>query len=235
MGPGYPNATQSNFQSQTDFLTKRTILPAVMVGPDGILRGSFSALRQQLNVVPPTSMTRTLGDLVVCADFMLPVLWIIKPIVLSLSRPRKLRCHGFLSLCGMKSWFRARRDGGIFRWIPVLREGYATRLWEPPRCLTAHQLNIGRFPRVRLQTPKVRELAIPILFRHRWWAGKSSYFRTASKGTLAARNRRYVVVLRRGIVETMSHELLTVLTAKPFRTKGVGFCSREQPSSLLEL
>ena len=52
MGPGYPIATQSNFQSRTDFLTKRTILAAVMVGPDGILRGSFSPVASSLMFVP---------------------------------------------------------------------------------------------------------------------------------------------------------------------------------------
>src|ERR1700682_985034 len=75
MGPGYPIATQSNFQSRTDFLTKRIILPAVMEGPDGILRGSFSPVASSLMFVPPTSMTRTLGDFTVCLAFMDAPTW----------------------------------------------------------------------------------------------------------------------------------------------------------------
>ena len=64
-GPRIPIDTQSNFQSRTDFLTKRTILLAVMVGPDGILRGSFWPVASSLMLVPPTSMTRIFGDLFV--------------------------------------------------------------------------------------------------------------------------------------------------------------------------
>src|SRR5438445_979567 len=62
MGPGNPSDTQSNFQSRTDFLTTRIILPGVMVGPDGYLRGSVCPLASILMFVPPTSITRTLGD-----------------------------------------------------------------------------------------------------------------------------------------------------------------------------
>src|ERR1700704_4850451 len=61
IGPGYPNDTRSNFQSLTQALTSRTILPAVMVGPEGILRGSFCPVASSLMLVPPVSMTRTFG------------------------------------------------------------------------------------------------------------------------------------------------------------------------------
>src|SRR6266850_4427045 len=64
IGPGYPKDTLSNFQSFTHFLTTRTILPAVIVGPEGILRGSFCPVASSLMLVPPVSMTRTFG---VCA------------------------------------------------------------------------------------------------------------------------------------------------------------------------
>src|ERR1700730_18221306 len=71
MGPGYPIATQSNFQSRTAFLTRRTILLAVVVGPDGILSGSFFPFVVSLMFVPPTSMKRTLRDLGVCRVFVI--------------------------------------------------------------------------------------------------------------------------------------------------------------------
>jgi hypothetical protein len=53
-------------------VTKKSgrFLPADMVGPDGILRGSFSPVASSLMFVPPTSMTRTLGDFTVCVAFM---------------------------------------------------------------------------------------------------------------------------------------------------------------------
>src|SRR5246127_996125 len=70
MGPGNPSDTQSNFQSRTDFLTTRIILPGVMVGPDGYLRGSVCPLASILTLVPPTSITRTFGDFAPCAAFM---------------------------------------------------------------------------------------------------------------------------------------------------------------------
>src|ERR1700724_2336951 len=66
MGPGYPIATRSNFQSRTAFLTKLTILLAVLVGPDGVLRGSFFPFVISLMFLPPTSRARTLGDVGVC-------------------------------------------------------------------------------------------------------------------------------------------------------------------------
>src|SRR6266481_3596830 len=69
-GQGNPSDTQSNFQSRTDFLTKRTILRGVIVGPDGYFRGSFSPLASILTFVPPTSITRTLGDFAACAAFI---------------------------------------------------------------------------------------------------------------------------------------------------------------------
>src|SRR5258707_7261801 len=69
-GPGKPSDTKSNFQSRTDFLTRRTILRGVMVGPDGYFRGSFCPVASILTFVPPTSMTRTLGDFAACAAFI---------------------------------------------------------------------------------------------------------------------------------------------------------------------
>ncbi len=70
IGPGYPKATRSNFQSLTHSLTTRTILPAVMVGPEGILRGSFCPVASSLMFVPPTSMTRTFGVFPACTLFI---------------------------------------------------------------------------------------------------------------------------------------------------------------------
>src|SRR6201987_1051075 len=70
MGPGNPRDTQSNFQSRTDFLTTRSILRGVMVGPDGYLRGSVCPVASILMFVPPTSITRTLGDFAPRAAFM---------------------------------------------------------------------------------------------------------------------------------------------------------------------
>src|SRR5260370_42566395 len=61
IGPGYPNVTRLNFQSLTHSLTSRTIFPAVMVGPEGHLRGSFCPVASSLIFVPPTSITRSLG------------------------------------------------------------------------------------------------------------------------------------------------------------------------------
>ena len=69
-GPGNPSDTRSNFQSRTDFLTTRTILRGVMPGPDGYFRGSFCPVASILMFVPPTSITRTLGDLPTCAVFI---------------------------------------------------------------------------------------------------------------------------------------------------------------------
>src|SRR5712664_4767931 len=70
IGPGYPKDTLSNFQSFTHFLTTRTILPAVIVGPEGILRGSFCPVASSLMLVPPTSMTRTFGVFPACTLFI---------------------------------------------------------------------------------------------------------------------------------------------------------------------
>jgi len=63
IGPGKPSDTQSNFQSRTNFLTTRTILRGVMVGPDGYFRGSFCPVASTLTFVPPMSMTSTLRPL----------------------------------------------------------------------------------------------------------------------------------------------------------------------------
>src|SRR5215471_15233576 len=70
MGAGKPSDTQSNFQSRTDFLTTRSILRGVMVGPDGCFRGSFCPVASILTFVPPRSITRTLGDFAACAVFI---------------------------------------------------------------------------------------------------------------------------------------------------------------------
>src|ERR1700751_4125697 len=70
MGPGNPRDTQSNSQSRTDSLTTRIILPGVMAGPDGYLRGSVCPVASILMFVSPTSITRTLGDFALCAAFM---------------------------------------------------------------------------------------------------------------------------------------------------------------------
>src|SRR6266852_8172172 len=70
IGPGYPNDTRSNFQSLTHAFTARTILPAVMSGPEGILRGSFCPVASSLMFVPPASMTRILGVFAACALFI---------------------------------------------------------------------------------------------------------------------------------------------------------------------
>src|SRR5229473_2853541 len=75
IGPGYPKATRSNFQSLTHSLTTRTILPAVIVGPEGILRGSFCPVASSLMFVPPTSTTRTLGAFAARPFFPIVLLW----------------------------------------------------------------------------------------------------------------------------------------------------------------
>jgi hypothetical protein len=69
MGPGKPRDTQSNSQSRTDFLTSRIILRGVMVGPDGCFRGVVCPVASILTFVPPTSITKTLGDFA-GADFI---------------------------------------------------------------------------------------------------------------------------------------------------------------------
>src|SRR6266850_1960648 len=95
MGPGYPRDTRSNFQSFTHSLTTRTILPAVIVGPDGILRGSFCPVASILMFVPPTSTTRTLGV------FAASTLFIAAICTLSISVvPRIPRGYGFFSPIG---------------------------------------------------------------------------------------------------------------------------------------
>jgi|SRR5215472_8950116 len=95
-GPGNPSDTQSNFQSRTDFLTTRTILRGVMPGPDGHFRGSFCPVASILMLVPPTSITRTLGDLPTCAVFI--------------TEPEKLSdlCHNGLVPCGIPTRCRHR-------------------------------------------------------------------------------------------------------------------------------
>src|SRR5215472_1433881 len=70
MGPGKPSDTRSNLQSRTDFLTTRTILRGVMVGPDGYFRGSFCPLASIFTFVPPRSMTRILGGFARLAAFI---------------------------------------------------------------------------------------------------------------------------------------------------------------------
>src|SRR5713226_4652119 len=89
IGPGYPNETRSNFQSLTHSLTTRTILPAVIAGPEGILRGSFCPVASSLMFVPPTSITRTLGVFAACALFIS-----VAPMV--------SRGYGFLSSIGKR-------------------------------------------------------------------------------------------------------------------------------------
>src|SRR5579859_1061793 len=59
--------TTSYGQSFTRFFTWRTILAAVIVGPEGISRRSFCPLARTLTWVPPTSTTRTLRGFL--ADF----------------------------------------------------------------------------------------------------------------------------------------------------------------------
>src|SRR5579859_7247623 len=61
---------QSNFQSETDLFTSRTILRGVIVGPDGYFRGSFCPVASSLTFVPPTSITRTCGVFTVRAAFI---------------------------------------------------------------------------------------------------------------------------------------------------------------------
>src|SRR5579859_1856880 len=61
---------QSYFQSATAFLTKRTILRGVIVGPDGYFRGSFCPVASSFTFVPPTSITRTFGVFPVRAAFI---------------------------------------------------------------------------------------------------------------------------------------------------------------------
>src|SRR5215472_3636614 len=70
-GPGYPNDTRSKFQSLTQFLTSRTILLAVIVGPEAILRASFCPVASNLIFVPPTSMTSTFGDAIGRFEFVI--------------------------------------------------------------------------------------------------------------------------------------------------------------------
>src|SRR5208282_5856469 len=53
-----------------DFFTRPTILRGVIVGPDGYFRGSFCPVASSLTFVPPTSITRTLGDFAVFSGFM---------------------------------------------------------------------------------------------------------------------------------------------------------------------
>src|SRR5258708_2170664 len=75
IGPGYPRDTRSYFQSLTHSLTTRTILPAVIVGPEGILRTSFCPVASILMFVPPTSTTRTLGAFAARPFFLIVLLW----------------------------------------------------------------------------------------------------------------------------------------------------------------
>src|SRR5271155_3831473 len=49
---------QSYFQERVAFFTARTILAAVMEGPDGIFTGSFCPVIRSLTFVPPTSIVR---------------------------------------------------------------------------------------------------------------------------------------------------------------------------------
>src|ERR1700730_14558012 len=54
---------RSYSQSLVASLTCLTMLPGVMVGPEGKRRGSFWPDASVLTLVPPTSITRILGDL----------------------------------------------------------------------------------------------------------------------------------------------------------------------------
>src|ERR1017187_10274556 len=66
---------QSNFQSFILSFTTLTIFVAVMSGPDGIFTGSFRSVASSLTCVPPTSMTRILGDFSAVPAFMFVVPW----------------------------------------------------------------------------------------------------------------------------------------------------------------
>ena len=59
---------QSYFQERVAFFTARTILAAVMEGPDGIFTGSFCPLIRSLTFVPPTSIARMRRGLVLERD-----------------------------------------------------------------------------------------------------------------------------------------------------------------------
>src|ERR1700688_1150451 len=61
---------RSYSQSLVASLTCFTMLPGVMVGPEGKRRGSFCPVASILTLVPPTSMTRIFGDLAGAFDFM---------------------------------------------------------------------------------------------------------------------------------------------------------------------
>src|SRR5450755_4077463 len=60
---------QSHFQSPAVFLTICTIFCAVIVGPEGYLRGSFCPLNNIFTLVPPTSITKTFGAFATCGVF----------------------------------------------------------------------------------------------------------------------------------------------------------------------
>src|SRR5271156_2041710 len=53
---------QSNFQVRIRRLTSRTIVWALILGPETNLVGSFWPVINSLTWVPPTSITRTLGS-----------------------------------------------------------------------------------------------------------------------------------------------------------------------------
>src|SRR5580658_173190 len=59
-----------NFQPEPVSFTSRTMLRGVIVGPDGYFRTVFCPVAKSLTFVPPTSITRTLGDFAVRAAFM---------------------------------------------------------------------------------------------------------------------------------------------------------------------
>src|SRR5467141_1194428 len=61
---------RSYSQSLVASLICFTILPGVMVGPEGKRRGSFWPVASILTLVPPTSMTRILGGLADAFDFI---------------------------------------------------------------------------------------------------------------------------------------------------------------------
>src|ERR1700675_3557295 len=62
--------TRSYSQSLVASLTCFTMLAGVIVGPEGKRHGSFWPVASILTLVPPTSITRILGDLAGAFGFM---------------------------------------------------------------------------------------------------------------------------------------------------------------------
>src|ERR1700674_48576 len=134
IGPGYPNATRSYFQSLTHALTSRTILPAVIVGPDGILRGSFCPVASSLMLVPPASMTRTFGVFAARTLFIAVA-------------PMAPRGYGFFSSIG-----KGNPEGPEKVRIGILRPRFRSGAEESQRQIV-HSLN-GWMPFTNKRTPK---------------------------------------------------------------------------------